>query len=357
MNFRILTTVALSTGFITLLVTGLLLYITPYSYFQSSLHVWSAVLVISGFIFHLRNNWTAYKRHISQPLGRRVLLITLIGLLPISYGLIADKKPVVSLIQFGEKLRKSSLQREGEYTHITIADHLGETSAELSLFIKAGAHYQSEQQPGPLGISYRSVPQMAVWLETPEGEYLETLYITSKIANSSFINADLFSNDVIRRPEALPVWGYRSGVVSSDGLRVPEAGSNEFDGLTAATPLGDQLLDLHPTLTKTESTAKHDKVKLFVEVNRSYDFNSYYSRDRFPDDLIYSGSGSSGQPSLIYSASIDLNHEEQAILKLNGRGHHSGKHGRMIHEMQGITTAKAIIDFAIVNVKPLSKNK
>jgi len=42
-----------------------------------------------------------------------------------------------------------------------------------------------------------------------------------------------------------------------------------------------------------------------MEVNRTYDFNEYYSKTRFPDDAIYSGTGSSGQPSLIYKAIID----------------------------------------------------
>lgn len=346
MNNRITATIALSVGFFSLLITGILLFATPYSYFQASLHTWSAVLVLAGFALHLRNNWKPYSRHLKASIGKRTFAICLLGLLPISYGLITEKAPVISLIKFGENIRAANVRKEGNYTKIELNGRLSAGKIPISVFLKTGASYTSEPQPAGLGLSYTTVPQMVIWLETVDGTFIDTLYITSKIANSSFNTTNPFSKETIRRPEALPVWGYRSGAMSSDGLRVPEVGSRRYDGIAAATPTGDHLLQLGAARIPSGT-----KVRLLLELNRSYDFNELYSKDRFPEDPIYSGSGSSGQPSLIYSSDIDLSNPGHTILSLVGRGHHSGQTGELYSDLSGITTAKRMLDFVIVSVE------
>src|SRR5208337_5341679 len=47
-------------------------------------------------------------------------------------------------------------------------------------------------------------PQIACWLETPDGTYIDTIYVTPKGAKKSF-----FSAPAKGRPEALPVWYHR----------------------------------------------------------------------------------------------------------------------------------------------------
>jgi len=66
---------------------------------------------------------------------------------------------------------------------------------------------------------------------------------------------------------------------------------------------------------------------------------------------VYSGSGSSAQPSLIYAATVNLNDDERYyFMTLIGRGHHSGKNGDLYTDLAGITTAKEMVNRVIVEV-------
>ncbi|WP_245792143.1 DUF4405 domain-containing protein [Teredinibacter waterburyi] len=337
---RISATMVLSVSFLGLLVTGILMYITPYDFFTSSLHVWSALLVILSICLHFKNNWKPYKSYFKKQSGKRAFSAIIVVIVVVMVGLLFDRAPFTSLPIFGDQLRKSASVATDSFVSIDVShDHKGN---KLSLFAKAGADYESEKKSilGGL-ITYTSTPQMAVWVETLEGEYVKTLYLTGKLANSSFRNSD-FSDEVVRRPEALPHWMHKRNVKASDGLLPPDPDNNEFDGITAATPLGSHEL--------TMALGVLDKYRLKIEVNRTYDFNEYYSKDRFPDDAIYSGNGSSGQPSLIYEAVINTKENGRYLLDLIGHGHHSGKNGELYSDLKNITTAKNLFDFFMVNV-------
>ena len=337
MKYRLIATVILSAAFLVLMITGILMYSTQYDYFTASLHIWASILSLIGVCWHFKNNWLAYKKHLSFKQGKVFLLITLLGVMPVSFGLIAELAPFHSVIQFGERLRSAGTVKPGEFAVVDLT-HNHENS-NLEIFVKAGSHYHSEPQPLALGMTYTSVPQMAIWLEDMEGNYVKTLYVTSKTSNSSFRNKP-GQTDIIRRPEALPVWGHKRGVRASDGLYVPDVDSLEFDGLTAATPKTDHQIRF-PKVAQSQ-------YRIFMEVNRSYDFNEYYTTDRFPSDPIYSGSGSSGQPSLVYSAVIDTAQQAEALLSPVGHGHHSGQNGDIYEDLTELTTAKALISFAVV---------
>lgn len=106
-----------------------------------------------------------------------------------------------------------------------------------------------------------------------------------------------------------------------------------------STPKADALIAM--------TAPRMGQYRLMIEVNRSYDFNGFYSRDRFPDDPIYSGDGSSGQPSLIYSARVDSQSAGKYLLALVGHGHPSGANGEIDKDMTGITTAKDMVTFIV----------
>ena len=336
LNIRLVVTVVLSVAFLVLLVSGMLLYSTEYGYFTASLHVWASILVIIGVVWHFKNNWKAYKRHLSIKQGKLFFVLVLLGVVPVSYGIMVDLTPFVSVIKFGENLRSAGSVREGDFS---LVDLSGGQEDGLSIFVKAGQHYQSEPQPLFLGFSYTTIPQIAIWLEDQQGHFVKTLYITNKLSNSSF-RPKPGEPDVIRRPEALPYWGHRSAKPSKDGLFVPEVGSTKYDGFTAATPKSDHLL-----LLPRQIAAKY---RVLMEINRTYDFNGFYSEDKFPEDPIYSGSGSSGQPSLVYAADIDTSVKGEVLLTLIGHGHHSGQSGDLYTNLNNISTAKKIIAFAVV---------
>ncbi len=340
MNYRIAYTVALSIGISCLIITGVLMYSTEYDYFTSGLHLWSSILVLVAVAGHIKSNWAPYKNHLKKKIGKFVFIFFTVGLIPVSWGLVSEMTPFVTLVALGENLRGASEVREGAYKTIDLAPDLDDDN-KLSLFIKAGREYESEPQPLYWGLTYTSTPQIAVWLEDMQGNYLQTLYVTGKVAQSGFYSAKEDEGRV-RRPETLPYWSHKRGVKASDGLYVPEEDSTAFDGRTAATPKSDHLLQLAGT--------NLDGKRLMVEVNRSYDFNEYYSKDRFPDDAIYSGSGSSGQPSLIYSAKLQAKNKKQFFLELIGHGHHSGQNGKLYANTNNITTAKEIVSFMVASL-------
>ena len=102
---------------------------------------------------------------------------------------------------------------------------------------------------------------------------------------------------------------------------------------------------------RSVTLAESGEVVVKFEVNRSYDFNEFYHLNAFPSDPIYSGNGSSAQPSLIYSTTVNLDSKPgYYFMSLIGRGHHSGKDGRVYTDLSGVTTAKEIVNRIIVEV-------
>lgn len=340
MNLRVISTVSLSVAFAVLLTTGFLLYAMPYNYFVGSFHIWGAILFLLCIVLHIKHNAKTYKNHMQKRPGKWSLSLAIFGMVPIAIGLMFQIPPVASVVTFGYNLKSSSEAPKGEYAIIDLsADAM---APKLNLFFKAGPEYHSAPQPVFLNITYTSVPQIVVWMETLDGKYIDTLYITGKASNSSYNSQDP-ELDVIRRPEALPYWSHKRGIQAADGLYTPDHNNSDLDGIAAATPKVDYQV--------TMSAPRMGLYKLMIEVNRSYDFNEFYSETRFPDDAIYSGSGSSGQPSLIYETVVDSQKTGQYLFNLVGHGHHSGRDGSLYRDLENITTAKQILDFIVASVE------
>ena len=183
-------------------------------------------------------------------------------------------------------------------------------------------------------------PTLAIWVEDAQGNYLQDLYVSRKLAQEKFIN---FENK--RRPEALPVWSHRRGVKAADGLFVPDQDNPIADGMTGATPTTSWILQ-----SKLPPSA--DSIRIFMEINQSFDWNSFYHPAAFPDDPIYSGPGKVGQPALIYGTKI-ISLKEAGIeqMQLLGRGHHSGQDGDIHLDLAQMTTALEMVDRVLVEVR------
>ena len=128
-----------------------------------------------------------------------------------------------------------------------------------------------------LGIKKKNPPQIVIWMEDINGNYLSTLYASHKIATQSWQSAG--DN---RRKEALPHWCYSRGVKYEDGLYLPTQKEPLTDGISGATPRSSFDVKLHLT----------DKLKQFrikVEINHSTDFNDYYPKSAKEGDTNYSG--------------------------------------------------------------------
>ena len=183
------------------------------------------------------------------------------------------------------------------------------------LKISAGADY-STSRTILIFFKIPIYPQIACWIETAEGKYIDTIYVTAKGARKSF-----FSASSSGRPEALPVWYHiQSGRINTDAVTsATSAGSAEHESVS--------LGELRP-----------GKYVVKMEVNRSYDYNDRYTR---------TNSGVNGQPSLIYRAEIDIgNSAASAELVPFGVGSPDGSDGNVRPGLGGITTALKLIDKA-----------
>jgi hypothetical protein len=165
-------------------------------------------------------------------------------------------------------------------------------------------------------------PLMAIWVEDLEGNYIQTLFVAESLGKGIFHHGDATSGKwlpgEIRRPAALPVWSHSRGVEEPDGLFVP-------------TP--QKSFTLNTKLDKPTD----GKFKLFFEINQTWDWNEYWTNNKYPDDEVYK---TSCQPSLIYMIEIDINDDEkESALELVGRGHHAGKDGKIYTDLETMTTA------------------
>ncbi|MCP4133731.1 MAG: hypothetical protein GY754_22370 [bacterium] len=194
-------------------------------------------------------------------------------------------------------------------------------------------------------------PLYVIWIEDMEGTFIQNLYV----GNTPATNVMRFTNTWVARPQALPYWTHKScgedpykddpahntaglylALPSADGGPVPA----DLDAVTGATPYVDFLLK-----TKRKS-GQTNRVRIVMEINRSFDDNAYYDA-AFSGDTYYDGS----QPSLVYGAEIDINSTEKLyLMELLGAGHHSGGDGEL-HDAGFHTTALDIVDTVVISVK------
>ncbi|MBF2755134.1 MAG: hypothetical protein ISN29_07750 [Gammaproteobacteria bacterium AqS3] len=342
---RTLISLALVIGITAMLVTSLMMYLMPYDRTTAAVHTIFGISLLALIGFHGRNNLAALGSYFIQ--GRRWLWTNLAGGTVILLGTLLWLPPFSSIIETGENIRRSNSIEAGRYD--LIATHQRDAGVPVRILVRAGAHYTSQpiEVFGGL-ITFVTVPQMALWVEDGEGRFLKTLYLTSKAADSSYQSVDIFSDEIVRRPEALPIWSHRRGVRAADGLFMPLPDQPAGDATTAATPVADY--ELSSVLPEGAG-----ELTLYMEVNRSFDFNEFWHRDKFPDDPVYTGGGNSGQPSLLYSLRLGALGGETlhrfARMDLIGRGHHSGADGE-VYPLEGFSTALQLISVALVEINP-----
>ncbi len=190
-------------------------------------------------------------------------------------------------------------------------------------------------------------PLIAVWVETLDEEYLQTLYVSNSIAKGVYEHGDASQGKWLpgekRRPAALPYWSHQRNVKESDGLYIPTSKTPMPDAYSGATPLNDFML-----ITKTDKKPV-GKFRLMFEINQPFDFNEFWHNTLYPDDENYK---TSGQPSIIYSVTIDTEKPEK-IYFLNpiGHGHFSGSTGDLFTDLSTLSTALEIVEKIQVHLK------
>jgi len=201
---------------------------------------------------------------------------------------------------------------------------------EATIRVDAGEHFTHKLKIMPL-VHVKNAPQMAIWAETREGEFVETIFVTNRTATQSWRSApgDETPQAEISRDEALPVWSHRRDAAP--------------DAVTAATP--KQSFDIATTLPEGAND-----IVLYLEVNNSADFNDAYPADARPGSEGYSGGEwGSGQPSLVYSAPLRGGAGRgRSTFDLLGHGSPDGSSGAVSRDLAGVTTARSILSRAEV---------
>ena len=207
----------------------------------------------------------------------------------------------------------------------------------LQIRIEEGEHYL-HRVPVFLFIAVKAPPQLALWLEDMDGNFIRTLFVTSRTALSDWRKApgDKTPKEDLRRPESLPLWTHRSTGSTADRWDGPLPG---VDAVSSATPKSG--FSIQADLPEGVS-----RFRILAEVNASLDFNHSYPEEAEKGSSGYSGGPwGSGQPALVYAAEVDRSETGAGPLELELQGHSSpdGSTGELYTDMDGITTAREII--------------
>jgi hypothetical protein len=190
-------------------------------------------------------------------------------------------------------------------------------------------------------------PLLAIWIEDMSGNFIQTIYVAQSIAKGVFVYGQVKDNgwekESKRRPAALPYWSHKYGFRAGDGLFLPTPENPVADAYTGATPTSDFILK-----SKSDNELPQ-KFKILFEINQSWDWNEYWTNNKFPEDNEYK---TSAQPALVYAADIDLStNQKEYLLKPIGHSHYSGKTGELFTDLSTLTTALEIVDKIIVKIK------
>lgn len=190
-------------------------------------------------------------------------------------------------------------------------------------------------------------PLYAIWLADENGKFIQTLYVSESIGKGMFRHASRKKGRWLagerQRPASLPYWTYQRNIKNETGTYLPTPKQPVVDGYTGATPQMSFVM-----LLKTEKPLK-GKYKIMLELNQSWDWNDYWTNDRFPKDLEYK---TSSQPALVYSTDIDTEEKNTVYeLKPIGHSHYSGLNGELYPDLNTLTTALKIAKKITVKIE------
>ncbi len=214
-----------------------------------------------------------------------------------------------------------------------IRSNIGMSGIEMDIYFQSGPAHNH--------------PTFAVWVEDMEGNFVQTLYVTRSLASGIWGYGELSPGKwrpepgYNVRPATLPYWLYRRGTVGELDLPSPE--NPVPDAITSATPRGDFVLETAAGVGTTE------KFRLLVEINQTWDWNEYWTNNRFPENQDYK---TSSQPAVVYAVTIDpASTVREYYLNPVGHSHYAGQDGRLYTDLSTLTTALQIVDKIVVTVR------
>lgn len=182
-------------------------------------------------------------------------------------------------------------------------------------------------------------PLMAIWVEDMDGNFIETLYVAASIGTGIFghgtVNEGHWEPGPVSRPAALPYWWHKYSYLPTPDNPVPDA-------ITGPTPQSDFLLN------SSISNEVPKRLKVVMEINQSWDWNEYWTNDKFPDNQEYK---TSSQPAIVYEAVISLEGSKKIFqMQAVGNSHYAGEDGKLYDGLETLTTARNIVGSARVRI-------
>ncbi len=189
---------------------------------------------------------------------------------------------------------------------------------EISVKVSPGQHWKEKREP-----------QVAIWLEDGDGNYIRTLYVTERASHKSWIFGPKEG-----RPESLPVWYGANASEEVATTNVAGSPDSKLDAVTSATP--KSALNLTAQLDDKDYVIK-------AEFNNSFDYNDFYTKKT---------SGVNGQPSVVYCSKIpaEAAADKEITLEFEGCGSLAGEDGKINKNTENLTTAKNIVSAVTVKL-------
>ncbi|MBB3208273.1 hypothetical protein FHS27_004101 [Rhodopirellula rubra] len=315
---------ALLLVFSTLVLTGVLVFLLPFSQTNTRLHVVSGVVCtalivkhVLGRIPYLRSAFAIRSKVIGPILRTSVVvfwggvLVASVTALPPTNWLMDQSYEVRERLQI---VRSSSLVGFGQtmpHRRIVVRKAKQDTNASLSIHLGYSTWLDE-------------LPTTAVWVESTTGTMIETLYLDESIAYRDEVSG---RDATLRRSDVLPIWRHAYTAVSGVDAK------GDVDGMTGATQ--NHRFELDGYLTPGED----NRFVVCVEVNLPGDVNEQWR------DVEW------GQPSLLYTALIDVDSETpHAILELTGHGGGLQSDGNIRYDLESVTTARGIVDLFLAKL-------
>ena len=182
--------------------------------------------------------------------------------------------------------------------------------------------------------------QIAIWLTDEKNTFVDTIYVTRKIAQKGLGNRGGSLDDKWggSRLSTLPVWAYSQGIDYDGGNFYPPKDKPLADAISSATPkAGEFIWNWNPA-----NALKHGKYFYYVEVNESFDENDHHNYSWYR-----------GQPSVVWKGSLLIGGEAYTCdAQIIGHGHVAGENGEINPDLSKLTTSLKLIEKVTATFQP-----
>ena len=182
--------------------------------------------------------------------------------------------------------------------------------------------------------------QIAIWLVDEHGVFIDTVYVTRKVAQRGLGNRGGGIDDKLggSRISVLPVWAYQRGIDYGEGNYYPTKDKPLIDAISSATPrAGEFVWTWHPN-----KMLKPGEYDYYIEVNKSFDDNEFHDYSWYR-----------GQPSVIWQGTLFIGDQvSKGDAKIIGHGHVAGEDGKINPDLSTLTTALKLIEKAEATYNP-----